>query len=150
MEVVYGIKPTLEDPYVHNAEEALVGVSDAATPGRYLVETFPIMKNIPAWFPGAGWRRKANYYRDVNREVCFRPWNLVKEQMVSSPIKPHCVVRFIRPQKAGIAPPSVAASLMDKLPDVDVPNRTYEETVAINTCAVSFIGMQLLILTRLT
>jgi hypothetical protein len=83
MEVAYGIKPTLDDPYVHNAEVALEGIADAGTPGRYLVETFPIMKHIPSWFPGAEWRRKADYWRDVNRDVCYRPWNLVKEQMVS-------------------------------------------------------------------
>ncbi|KXN80932.1 O-methylsterigmatocystin oxidoreductase [Leucoagaricus sp. SymC.cos] len=123
MEVAYGIRPGLEDPYVHNAEEALVGISDAGTPGRYLVETFPIMKYIPAWFPGAGWRRKANYYRDVNRDVCFRPWNLVKDQM-----------------KTGEASPSVARTLIDKLPDPNAPERAEEETIAIHTCAVSFIG----------
>ncbi|KAJ3561433.1 hypothetical protein NP233_g10196 [Leucocoprinus birnbaumii] len=123
MEITYGIKPSLEDPYAHRAEEALVGIADMGTPGRYLVEMFPIMKYIPAWFPGASWRRKAEYYRDINRDVCYLPWNLVKDQT-----------------KSGSAPPSVAATLIEKLPEADAPDRQDEERIAMHTCAVSFIG----------
>lgn len=84
MEIVYGIKiQGLDNEYVQNAEEALEGFADAAVPGRYLVDTFPIMKYIPSWFPGAGWKRKANHWRHVNQEVCHGPFDMVKEQIVS-------------------------------------------------------------------
>lgn len=83
MEVAYGIKIGPNDPYVKTAEEALEGVADAGVAGRYWVEMFPIMKHIPSWFPGAGWKRKAYRWRDVNHEVCCRPFNIIKSQMAS-------------------------------------------------------------------
>lgn len=43
-------------------------------------------------------------------------------------------------QRAGTSVPSMAVGLIENLPDPNAPDREYEETVAINTCAVSFIG----------
>lgn len=37
----------------HNALEAV----RRATPGRFLVETFPFLRYVPEWFPGAGFQR---------------------------------------------------------------------------------------------
>jgi hypothetical protein len=83
MEVSYGIKiKGLDDPYVKDAERVLEGLADAGTPGRYLVDVFPVMKHIPAWFPGAEWKRKANEWLNVNCYVARKPFELVKEQMV--------------------------------------------------------------------
>lgn len=83
MEVSYGIKiKGLDDPYVKDAESVLEGLADGGTPGRYLVDAFPFMKHIPAWFPGAEWKRKANRWLNVNRYVARKPYELVKEQMV--------------------------------------------------------------------
>ncbi|KAF7760173.1 hypothetical protein Agabi119p4_10849 [Agaricus bisporus var. burnettii] len=126
MEVSYGIKiKGLDDPYVKDAESVLEGLADGGTPGRYLVDVFPFMKHIPAWFPGAGWKRKANAWQDVNRYVARKPFELVKEQM-----------------KVGTAAPSIAASLIQKLHDQNSPDldRATEEEVAMNTCAIAYIG----------
>lgn len=85
MEVSYGIKVQgLDDPYVKDAEQVLEGLADGGVPGRYLVDAFPFMKHIPAWFPGAGWKRKANHWRNVNRYVARKPFDLIKNQMVST------------------------------------------------------------------
>jgi len=46
MEVVYGIKVLPhDDPYIQIAEEMLNAVSEAAKPGAFLVDTFPIRDN---------------------------------------------------------------------------------------------------------
>lgn len=84
MEIIYGMETKPEDPFVANAEEALEGVNEATAPGKFLVEIFPIMKHIPSWLPGAGWKRKALHWRDVNRDVRLKPFNFVKEQIVSA------------------------------------------------------------------
>jgi hypothetical protein len=81
---MYGMKTKPEDPYVEIAEEALEGINEATAPGKFLVEIFPIMKHIPSWFPGAGWKRKAHYWRDINREVRLKSFNLVKDQVVNN------------------------------------------------------------------
>ena len=33
---------------------ALVSVFE---PGRFFVDLFPPLRNVPTWFPGAGWKR---------------------------------------------------------------------------------------------
>ncbi len=54
MKVTYGVTIKEEnDPAVDNAETALAGLAEAGNPGSFLVDTFPIMKHIPSWFPGA-------------------------------------------------------------------------------------------------
>ncbi|KXN80787.1 O-methylsterigmatocystin oxidoreductase [Leucoagaricus sp. SymC.cos] len=54
------------DPMVRLAvlafEEALV---EAATPGRFLVDIIPILRHVPVWFPGAGFKSQAKEWRSV-------------------------------------------------------------------------------------
>lgn len=33
-------------------------------PGKYLVELFPVLQNLPGWFPGAGFKRDASTVRE--------------------------------------------------------------------------------------
>ncbi len=83
LKVAYGITIQEEnDPLVDNIEIALMGAAEAGNPGAFLVDIFPVMKYIPSWFPGAGWKKKAAYWRHINEIVANDPWNLVKEQMV--------------------------------------------------------------------
>ena len=43
-------------------------------------------------------------------------------------------------QKIGRAAPSIAATLIEKLPDVDNPQRPMEENIAQNVAAISYVG----------
>jgi len=122
MSVAYGISvKESDDPYILNAEEALHGLAEAGIPGTFLVDLIPILKHIPDWFPGAGFKRKASHWRRVNADVSEKPFRFVAEQMVTRPqlitISP---VNFVS-QKVGTAIPSVAASLIEKLPDETDP-----------------------------
>ena len=44
-------------------------------------------------------------------------------------------------QKIGRAAPSVAAALIERLPDEDDPQRPMEEKIAQNVTAVAYIGL---------
>jgi len=124
IKVTYGLDVQEEnDPVVYNVETALAAFAEAGNPGSFLVDTFPIMKYIPSWFPGAGWKRKAEYWRHINGFVANGPWGIVKEKM-----------------KEGTAVPSIAANLIAGLPDEGAPDRHDEEIVARNACAVAFLG----------
>ncbi|KIJ57255.1 hypothetical protein M422DRAFT_238853 [Sphaerobolus stellatus SS14] len=46
------------DPVVAVAEEVIVKVNEGVNP-KYLVNLLPILKYVPTWFPGAGWKRFA-------------------------------------------------------------------------------------------
>ncbi|KXN89187.1 O-methylsterigmatocystin oxidoreductase [Leucoagaricus sp. SymC.cos] len=75
-----------------------------------------------AWFPGAGWKRKAAYYKRLNDIVSRGPFETVKQNL-----------------RNGTAVPSIAASLIEALPD-DPKERAEGEKVAINVAGTAFLG----------
>jgi predicted YcjX-like family ATPase len=83
MQVAYGIEvQESDDPYITLAQEALNGLNEAAIPGAFLVDFFPILKYVPSWFPGAGFQKKAAHWRAVNASMIEKPFRYVKEQLV--------------------------------------------------------------------
>ncbi|KAJ7489127.1 cytochrome P450 [Mycena latifolia] len=72
-----------DDPYVTVAHKALHSFTVANVPGRYLVNTFPILKHIPKWFPGAGFKRQAEEWRKLARRMMEMPFAETKRQMGS-------------------------------------------------------------------
>ncbi|KAF5354109.1 hypothetical protein D9756_007313 [Leucocoprinus leucothites] len=124
MRIVYGVDvKDIHDPYIKNVEKAMHGLSDAGTPGNYLVNLLPAMRHIPSWFPGAGWKRMAKSFQAINREVAFTPFERVKERMA-----------------LGEASTSVAATLIERLSDFEPVKKEEEETVYRNTCALAYFA----------
>lgn len=48
-----------DDKFVHALEESMAIIEELTTPGKYLVEVVPILRFLPSWFPGAGFKRHA-------------------------------------------------------------------------------------------
>ena len=83
MQVTYGIEvKESDDPYISLAQEALNGLNEAAAPGAFLVDFFPVLKYVPSWFPGAGFQKKAAHWRELNISMTEKPFCHVKEQLV--------------------------------------------------------------------
>ncbi|KAJ7625702.1 cytochrome P450 [Roridomyces roridus] len=82
--VAYGIDilPS-KDPYVKLAQDAVHTWAAALVPGLYLVDTFPILKYVPSWFPGAGFKRKAQEWRKLSWDMAELPFAETKRQMAS-------------------------------------------------------------------
>ena len=83
MDVVYGMQVVDEnDKYVSIAERGAAVFSEVAAPGRFLAELFPSLSYVPAWLPGAQFKRDAaKWARDLValREV---PWGAAIDAMV--------------------------------------------------------------------
>ncbi|KAK0234231.1 cytochrome P450 [Armillaria fumosa] len=71
------------DPFVKLAEETVVQFSLSAAPGGFLVNLIPILRHIPEWFPGAGFKRTAREWALVLSEFLERPHNYVKQEMAA-------------------------------------------------------------------
>lgn len=85
MGVVYGIKiREFDDPYIAAVEESVIAVNAAAVPGSFLVDLIPALKYVPNWFPGAGFKKKAAYWAELNRKVVELPFNHAAEHMAST------------------------------------------------------------------
>ncbi|EDR09902.1 uncharacterized protein LACBIDRAFT_233802 [Laccaria bicolor S238N-H82] len=124
MEICYGIA-VLEhnDPYVSIAKDAVEGVSEAGIPGAFLVDLFPVLKYVPSWFPGAGFKKKAARWRAFIYEMLERPYRRVQRDL-----------------KAGIARPSMLQSMISNLPDESHPMRAEAEMMAKAVTAAAYGG----------
>ncbi|KDQ23377.1 hypothetical protein PLEOSDRAFT_1049198 [Pleurotus ostreatus PC15] len=93
MKVVYGIDVVPKDDYyVTIAERALDGMAKAASPGAFLVDILPILKYVPAWFPGASFQKKAKEWKKVTLEMRDAPFNSVAASMVAEGTASPCFV----------------------------------------------------------
>ncbi|KAJ7495380.1 hypothetical protein FB451DRAFT_1387411 [Mycena latifolia] len=73
MVVTYGIRvQPSNDMYITLAHTAVQPSALAAVPGRFL-NSLPCLKYIQSWFPGAGFKRQANEWKKLARELIDRP-----------------------------------------------------------------------------
>ncbi|KAJ7167250.1 cytochrome P450 [Mycena crocata] len=92
MSVAYGIEvlPT-DDPYVELAHKAVRTLSEAGVPGKYLVDSLPLLKYVPEWMPGAGFKRNARLWRELAHAMRDVPLAETKRQMVHLSIPQYCL-----------------------------------------------------------
>ncbi|KAJ7142248.1 cytochrome P450 [Mycena epipterygia] len=82
--VAYGIDVLpVNDPYIAVAEKAVHAGEQAAVPGRFLVDSIPLLKYVPDWFPGAGFKQKGKEWKQLGREFEELPFAEVKRQLAS-------------------------------------------------------------------
>ncbi|KAF9054666.1 cytochrome P450 [Panaeolus papilionaceus] len=127
MQVVYGIRIPFEsknNPYVTAVREAFSGgLAVAGIPGMHLVDHLPILKHIPAWFPGAEFQRVAKRARDVVQEVTVtRTLDRVRKDLVN-----------------GTQATSMVAELLGNIPlDSGAASRKEEELLIQYVAGVSY------------
>ena len=86
MDIAYGIEiQESGDRYISLAEEVNKAGTEAAIPGAFLVDLFPVLVYVPGWFPGAGFQKKAAQWRKLNESMVGKPFRYVQEQLVREP-----------------------------------------------------------------
>ncbi|KAJ6466262.1 cytochrome P450 [Mycena sanguinolenta] len=77
MATVYGydVHPT-NDHFVALSESAVAKLSESIFPGAVAVDTFPVLRYLPSWMPGAGFQRFAAESRQLTKEMQEVPVNL--------------------------------------------------------------------------
>ncbi|KXN81510.1 O-methylsterigmatocystin oxidoreductase [Leucoagaricus sp. SymC.cos] len=69
------------DPFVKKSADAFAIAFAAASPGKYLVNVFPILKYVPEWLPGAEFKRWAPLALATLLEVMNDPFNQTRKDM---------------------------------------------------------------------
>ncbi|SJL07070.1 related to cytochrome P450 CYP2 subfamily [Armillaria ostoyae] len=69
------------DPFVKLAEETMDQFSLLTAPAGFLVNLIPILRHIPEWFPGAGFKRTTREWASTLNDFVERPHNYVKQEM---------------------------------------------------------------------
>ncbi|TFY62373.1 hypothetical protein EVJ58_g3919 [Rhodofomes roseus] len=81
MQIIYGHSVVPEgDVFVTLADRALETLGHAGIFGTYLVDYLPLLRYVPAWMPGAAFKRKALEWRRLNRAMLNEPYAMVKER----------------------------------------------------------------------
>ncbi|KAF8812810.1 cytochrome P450 [Phlegmacium glaucopus] len=84
-----------DDPFVTLADEAMSQISLASAPGSFLVDFIPPLRYLPAWFPGAGFKRTAVLWGETLTNMVEAPYQFVKQQMESGTAKPSFTSRLL-------------------------------------------------------
>ncbi|KAK7439861.1 hypothetical protein VKT23_017431 [Stygiomarasmius scandens] len=79
----YGYPSHNGDPLhlVKIAEDAMAGFARASEPGRWWVDSFPALKYVPKWLPGASFKRIAASMREELDILYDVPFDFVKNEM---------------------------------------------------------------------
>lgn len=89
LSIAYGIEIKQDnDPYIEASAEGVHPVIAAAAPGAFLVDSIPLLKYVPAWFPGASFQRKARRWRALARTMLEMPYAEAKRLIVSTEFQP--------------------------------------------------------------
>lgn len=84
MKILYGHQVAPEgDVFVSLADKALATLAHSGIFGTYLVDYIPILRHIPSWMPGAGFKRKALQWRKLNRAMLNEPIEMVKSRVAN-------------------------------------------------------------------
>ncbi|PPQ76416.1 LOW QUALITY PROTEIN: hypothetical protein CVT26_013072 [Gymnopilus dilepis] len=104
MALAYGLQvQKYDDPFISTAEKAVYTLLNAASPGKYLVDTFPVLKYVPEWVPGAGFKKKAKECRKLARDMLVLPYIAAKRNIVSGLSSILSNIEF--PQLIGVCSP---------------------------------------------
>ncbi|KAG6830681.1 hypothetical protein H0H87_007337 [Tephrocybe sp. NHM501043] len=91
LEICYGHRVAEQgDDYVTLADKALSGVTTSGVFGSYMVDYIPLLKYVPTWMPGAGFKRQASKWRKLALEMLNQPFNMVKERLKTGSAE-HCL-----------------------------------------------------------
>ncbi|KAF8209421.1 cytochrome P450 [Mycena galopus ATCC 62051] len=63
------------------AHELALLTDQAVEPGKWLVDSFPFLRHVPSWFPGASFHKWAEYARIRNAATLHLPVDIVKSKM---------------------------------------------------------------------
>ncbi|KAF9004239.1 cytochrome P450 [Cyathus striatus] len=89
LSMMYGIKILPEnDPYINLTEEAMELITDCLVPGMFLVDSFPILRYIPEWFPGAGFQKRAKRGRKESIALRTLPFGAAEKALRDGTILP--------------------------------------------------------------
>ncbi|KAF9036361.1 cytochrome P450 [Panaeolus papilionaceus] len=124
MKIAYGY--TIDkhrDYFIGLAEEGMRIGSLSVAPGKWLVDSFPILMYWPEWLPGGGFKKQARVWSDELRKMSLEPHNYVKKQMA-----------------AGTAIPSFTSTLLEMEPEPGVSAEDHDEFVLWTGSAIYVAG----------
>ncbi|KAF5331761.1 hypothetical protein D9758_016630 [Tetrapyrgos nigripes] len=80
----YGITEQEDmDAFIELVNNAAESINATAIHGSFLMDYFPLLRYVPAWFPGAHFKRKAVHWAQSTSELVNKPWNQLRASISS-------------------------------------------------------------------
>ncbi|KAH6918174.1 O-methylsterigmatocystin oxidoreductase [Coprinopsis sp. MPI-PUGE-AT-0042] len=126
LQISYGLStPSETQSLIDEARCVVQAFSECIQPGRFLVDTFPILRHVPSWLPGAGWKRKLMEAGRISSDLRRRTFSEAQE-------------RFKLGNESEIK--NVANMCIAELPPKDHPDYLREEDIARATALTGYFA----------
>lgn len=84
MRTAYGFDDIQQnESLIHIAEKFILELTETLIPGRYLVNYFPILRYVPSWLPGAGFKKHFRSMGEMSYQTLHTPFQEAMHDAVS-------------------------------------------------------------------
>ncbi|KAJ7454135.1 cytochrome P450 [Mycena latifolia] len=125
LSAAYGIEVSgVDDPYIDISRRGSEAVLSATLPSSFpALQAFPFLKHLPAWFPGAEFKRKGKEWGAVLAEARTRPLDHLKDSVA-----------------VGMARPSIGSRLISTMEEAKTSHDPYAQQVLQDTLSIMYPG----------
>ncbi|KAJ4465512.1 cytochrome P450 [Lentinula edodes] len=103
--VAYGVQvQPMDDPNIDAAAKMYSVLNRVLIPGAFLVDTLPILKYIPSWFPGASFKQQAKAWYGIRKKTIMPPFVQVKQAMMTGTAEDSFTLRCLANDKDIVDP----------------------------------------------
>ncbi|EPS95640.1 hypothetical protein FOMPIDRAFT_146399 [Fomitopsis schrenkii] len=96
LEIAYGHPvSSLDDEFIVLADSAISGSTETGAAASSLIDFFPILRYVPAWLPGAGFRKKIDEVHELVRQMIEIPFERVYEAMRNGNARPCFLTKLL-------------------------------------------------------
>ncbi|KAJ6491288.1 cytochrome P450 [Mycena vitilis] len=134
--LAYGYPSNLGDPLglVKIAEDAMEGFSVASEPGRWWVDSFPALKHLPSWLPGASFQREAQRMKTDLDKLFDIPYRFVKSEISTGSPDPSFLLSYLEekngqetPEEEELTPSALTSFILAMTLNPEVQDRAQAE-----------------------
>ncbi|KAG8708190.1 hypothetical protein FRC09_001388 [Ceratobasidium sp. 395] len=83
------------DEFIRSAEEFMAAVGEATIPGRWMVETIPLLRFVPSWMPGAGFKRWTNEWAKKTVKHRQAPFDSAVKKIAEGTAEPSFISKLL-------------------------------------------------------
>ncbi|CAE6481535.1 unnamed protein product [Rhizoctonia solani] len=128
------------DPFLVRSKELFLYLSSAPLPSKYLVNTLPSLRYVPAWCPGAGWKREVLEWRKEKESLINDIYDIGLENMKKDKDSP-LIVGSLRNQALKLGLTEEEAD--DNVKQVSITLYGAGTETAVHTLLMLFLAMVL-------
>ncbi|EGO02937.1 hypothetical protein SERLA73DRAFT_70422 [Serpula lacrymans var. lacrymans S7.3] len=100
MQITYGhAVESIDDQYIKLADDVLDAALNYGSAGSEIVDLIPVLKYLPEWMPGAGFKRRAAVVRKLVRAMMQTPFEMVKKKKSLGTCQPCFTLSLLENQK---------------------------------------------------